>query len=409
MQGPQTAQKVLLTTRQVVYPSYPSITDSSSCAMRKQRALADRRSPNGTQRAFDRSELNRAPQGGKRGHTASLLQAQRLFGNQRVQRLLSKASLQRQEDPLDTTDRGPFDVAGEQVFQRGNELLAEGRYRSAIVRFERARQLPDISERSRANCLWNIAHANLQLRRFATAMTYGQQYIETATDASPEDLAEAERLINRARRGAGIPADEERGEYDESQARRLFQYGVRMTEEGNRAQAIIIFERVRQTPGVPESSQANCLWNIGLLNLEMRRFATAISYLEQWLDTGQGTAEDAAGADRLLVRAREGAGIAVEPEDEAHAETLFNRGNEYLEAGEYGTAITFYESARTAPGRSRSIGNCLWNIALAYERLGKPQIARRYIRQYVQTEEADAEAARAFIARLAGARPGVRE
>jgi hypothetical protein len=54
-----------------------------------------------------------------------------------------------------------------------------------------------------AACLFNIGAANLRLRRFATAVIYFETYVESP-DIADRDRTGAQRLLNTAKRGAGI-------------------------------------------------------------------------------------------------------------------------------------------------------------------------------------------------------------
>ena len=97
---------------------------------------------------------------------------------------------------------------------------------------------------------------------------------------------------------------------DREAARRLFDEASAYFTRGDYRRAIIRFERLRQTPGLEDAIVRDVLYNIGVCNLRLERFATAIIYLEQYL-TLPGAVE-ADGAARLA-EARRGAGVA-EPE-----------------------------------------------------------------------------------------------
>jgi tetratricopeptide (TPR) repeat protein len=73
--------------------------------------------------------------------------------------------------------------------------------------------------------------------------------------------------------------------------------------------AIVMFERVRQMAGLPKDAYRACLFNIGLANIKLRRFATAILYFETYLQSSQITEKDRKLVQRLLEKAKRGAGV----------------------------------------------------------------------------------------------------
>src|SRR2546427_684280 len=71
--------------------------------------------------------------------------------------------------------------------------------------------------------------------------------------------------------------------------------------------AIVLWERVRQMPGLPAEVQGPLIFNIGVADLRLKRYATAIKYLQDYLALPGGTrTEDA--LDHLA-EARRSAGI----------------------------------------------------------------------------------------------------
>lgn len=65
--------------------------------------------------------------------------------------------------------------------------------------------------------------------------------------------------------------------------RRLFENATAAFDSRNYGRAIILYEKARQQSGVPEKIKEACLYNIGLANVRLQRFATAIVYFENYL------------------------------------------------------------------------------------------------------------------------------
>jgi tetratricopeptide (TPR) repeat protein len=74
------------------------------------------------------------------------------------------------------------------------------------------------------------------------------------------------------------------------QARQLFERARRFYNARAYRKAIILFEQARHTPGVPRLEAL--LYNIGMANLRLRRFATAIIYFENYLASSAISQED---------------------------------------------------------------------------------------------------------------------
>jgi Tfp pilus assembly protein PilF len=193
----------------------------------------------------------------------------------------------------------------EQVFNEGASLYENGELQEAMVRFERVIQLPDVPENVRRSCLYNVGMANMRLQRFATAITFFEQYI-----AMPGADAEkgTEKLLE-AKRGAGVDVDQSSDQpFPVERAEQIFQQGANFYAAGDFRQAIVRFERVRQLPSVPDNVRQGCLFNIGVSNLRLGRPAVAITYFEQYLNMPGADAEK--GNEKLL-EARRGAGVPV--------------------------------------------------------------------------------------------------
>jgi outer membrane protein assembly factor BamD (BamD/ComL family) len=90
------------------------------------------------------------------------------------------------------------------TFEEATRLYEEGQYRRAIIRFERVRQTPGMSDEVRSACLYNIGRANLRLNRFATAIVYLEEYL-TMPGA---DIEDAQVHLREARGGAGVERED---------------------------------------------------------------------------------------------------------------------------------------------------------------------------------------------------------
>lgn len=91
------------------------------------------------------------------------------------------------------------------------------------------------------------------------------------------------------------------------QARQLFNRAERFFKAGAYRRAIILYERVRHMPDVPRPEAL--LFNIGLANMKLRRFATAIIYFENFLASPRISESDRKRAQQRLNEARRGIGI----------------------------------------------------------------------------------------------------
>lgn len=91
------------------------------------------------------------------------------------------------------------------------------------------------------------------------------------------------------------------------QVRKVFEQAERSYKAGAFRKAIILFERVRHMPGLKRPQAL--LYNIGLANLRLKRFATAVIYFENYLRTPGLSANDKAKAQARLSEAKKGAGI----------------------------------------------------------------------------------------------------
>jgi len=208
---------------------------------------------------------------------------------------------------------------GKRLFNQAKEFYENGQYRQAIIHFERLRQMPGISEEIKRPLLYNIGVSNIRLRRFATAIFYLEQYI--SIPGADVELARAH--LQEAKSGLGISPGETTTDvestsetapstseetFDKEEARELFTRAQAFYQVGQYRQAIIHFERCRQISGMPASAKRDMLYNIGVSNLRLRRFATAIFYFEQYLSM---PGADEESAREHLQEAQRGAGIST--------------------------------------------------------------------------------------------------
>ncbi len=242
---------------------------------------------------------------------------------------VTRLSAQRQEEGSRESDSGlptnieQGDVAlvaeARRIYEEGVAFYSAGQYRRAIIRFERTRQMPGITDEMNGPLLYNIGRANMRVRRYATAVYAFESYLETP-GISAESAAQGRAMVVEAQRGAGIDT-----EISRTDAAQLFEEGSQHYSNGQYRQALILFERARHLSGISEQSEFALLYNIGRCNLKLERFATAIRYFEAAIrakgvepDSGEAVAAAAQDVELakyldLLRQARQGAGIPWGP------------------------------------------------------------------------------------------------
>lgn len=346
---------------------------------------------------------------GNRVH--SFLQLQRAQGNSYVQRLLAESRdqiVQRQNDNNIERARFLFRRAHAHFLQ-AERTHDERDFRVAIILFERARQVPGLDETIRVQILYNIGLCNLNLERYATAIRYFEEYLASPMVSEPEDRAEARQRIDQARRGAGVVEEETGREYQE-QIEVMWNKAINFYIHGNFRQAIILFTKIRQLPGVSEEIISACMYNIGRANFRSGRYATAIPYFEEYIANPLVSEEDRAGALTQLAEARRRAGIPAE-EQEANleqAQELFDLSAQFYRDGEWAQAIVYFERLWLIPGLSEEDrSTCAYNIGVCCLNLGRFRAAIAYFESYIRNPAVSDDDRAVAYEKLDAARRGV--
>ncbi len=94
-------------------------------------------------------------------------------------------------------------------------------------------------------------------------------------------------------------------------ARQKFEIAEAYFRRKDFRKAIVMYERVRQMPGLPQQVYRACLFNIGQANIKLRRYATAILYFETYLQSNEISDKNRKWAQGLLEDARRGAGVGA--------------------------------------------------------------------------------------------------
>jgi tetratricopeptide (TPR) repeat protein len=296
-------------------------------------------------------DLHKRGKIGAGGNQQALIHNTRFTHSQRQSLALSIAEMQgnqvlqgvilRQQATAKTDEAGAeksygFDVEQfNRVFKVASDFYDQEDYRHAIIQFEKARQIPGVTDPGKSACLYNIGMANLKLERYNTAIIYFERDLSTGS----EDKTNTQNQLSKAKRLAGIPEGsaketEEKQEelnkpkgqgedqegttggaetslpFDVKQFNRLFETAEANYVSGNYRQAIINYEAARQIPGVTQPGKAACLFNIAVSNMKLKRYNTAIIYLEQLLEIDP---TNAAETEKKLKEAKRLAGI---PEEE---------------------------------------------------------------------------------------------
>ncbi|HLV35748.1 MAG TPA: tetratricopeptide repeat protein [Spirillospora sp.] len=369
----------------------------------------DRKPPAQTRHAADAQSSHARPFATD-PQTTPVLNLQKLIGNQAVQRLFRPGTADSQMTvpriaPLRTStphiSREEENVeAAREHFEEGQRLFRAGRYQAAIIRLERARQIPGLDADIYTTLLYNLGVCNLRLERFATAVNYFEQYLaRPGADAEEVEplleqarqgtAADAETIMNR--QGGSLPPPSSDPAAQADSARTLFEQAAALYEAGQYRQAIIIFEQVREMEITDnaEAIRAACLFNIGRCNVRLGRHATAIIYLEQYIDVAPSEA-DRQEAEAMLVEAQENAGALTSVEQ---AQMMFRMADRAYSAGDYATALHRFNTLLGIRGLDETTRSQIeYNIGMCYIRLGRAAEARPYLERYLAAHPDDSEA-----------------
>ncbi len=364
----------------------------------------DAKSPDTSKRPHDSKDSEPALQPAVDPRYGNILNLQSLIGNQAVQRLVKASPLPiiptaRASTPDISRDDENIEAARDH-FEAGQRLFRAGQYAAAITRLERARQIPGLSDDTYSTLLFDLGISNLRLERFATAVTYFEQYLERpgANREEVEPLLEqarqgtatdAETILERE--GGSLPAPSSDPDAQTDAARTLFEQAAALYAAGQYRQAIIIFEQVREmeiSEGGEEIHTA-CNFNIGRSNFRLRRYSTAIIYLEQYIDNAP-SAADRDEAQSMLTEAQEHAGALTSLEQ---ASMMMRLGDQAYQAGEYATALQRFKTLLEVRGLDEDTRSQIqYNVGMCYFRLGRPEDARGAFSAYLATHPGDSEA-----------------
>jgi len=194
----------------------------------------------------------------------------------------------------------PDDSPGEALHRQAHRFFEAGNYREALALWERSRETAGVTPAQNAMLLFNIGMCNLKLERFATAIFFFEEFLESP--GSNQELGR-ERLLE-AQRGAGVS---ERG-VSVGTARSLHAQAQAAFDAGEYARALVLWERGRHMRGASDAQRAAFLHNVGLANLRMERYGSAVAVFEEYLRMPGANREE---GEDMLARARAGLGSPV--------------------------------------------------------------------------------------------------
>jgi tetratricopeptide (TPR) repeat protein len=139
-----------------------------------------------------------------------------------------------------------------------------------------------------------------------------------------------------------------------------------------------------------EEIQRAVMFNIARCDMRLRRYATAIIYLEEYLDDAESEEERAEVFD-MLIEAQEEAGALNSREQ---VQFLYRLSQEAYDNGEYESVIRLSEAMVNIAGVDQELDSSIhYNIGLSFYRLGRYAEAVPHLRRYVQEHPGDQEAA----------------
>lgn len=186
--------------------------------------------------------------------------------------------------------------------------------------------------------------------------------------------------------GPALPMHELQERYAEAQ---------QLYNGGHYGQAIVAFQRLRSLPGVPHGMRRDCIWSMGLSDLQLGRYATAILLFEHY-STMEGA--DTAGAEARLEQARAGAGVVDEELDEKQLARRFDGAVGLFERGRHRHALVAFERLRQLRDLPADYErDCLYNSAMALLHLQRYASAIPFFEAYATRDGADADEAKARL------------
>ena len=235
------------------------------------------------------------------------------------------------------------------------------------------------AERARGEDLPPWEHLLFDLQRTAGNAAV-QRLLRRGGALAAQDIESAPRI------GPALPADELRERYYEAQ---------QLYNGGRYSEAIVAFQRIRSLPGVPEGMQRDCVWNMGMADLQLGRHATAILLFEHY-STMEGA--DAAAAEARLEQARAGAGVEDESLEPEQLARRFDAAVGLFERGRHRQALVAFERIRQLPDLPREYErDCLYNTGMALLHLQRYASAIPFFEQYATREGADMPEAKARL------------
>lgn len=332
------------------------------------------------------------------GLSTSVLRLQHLIGNQAVQGLLNRHTLvaPRAGTPDISRTDDPVAMAREH-YEEGQRLFNAGQYAAAITRFERARQVPSLSDDIYRDLIWNLAVANSRLERFATSVFYLEQYLTMGISEADRTAAEsllqqmragtaedADRILERE--GADIPAATGDAAADTARAAELYTQAFSLYDTGQYRQALIIFEQVREMPDVSEEIRRDTIFNIARCNMQLRRAATAIPYLEEYLRMPGASRSEAVA---LLTESQEAAGAMTSAEQ---ARLVYRLADEAYTAGQHREAERLFRLLLNNPVLEPNVlADIHYNLGASLFHLARYEEALTEFQAYAAAHPDDAE------------------
>ena len=300
-----------------------------------------------------------------------------------------------------TADRN---ARARELHEQADQLYSQGLFAEALAVWERAREAGGLTPEQEASFLFNVGMCNLRLERFATAVFFFEEYLERPG----ANLELGRERLARARAGAGVSATG----VSERSARALHDQAEQAYQAGDFRRALILWERARHQRGATEEHRASFLFNVGMCNLRLERFGSAVAVFEEYLRMPG--ADQEVGQTRLR-RARAGVGAPefadaplTEPGD-APGQALHREAERLYAGGLFAEALAVWERARETAGLTPAVeASFLFNIGMCNLRLERFATAVFFFEEYLETPAADVEVGRERLAR-ARAGAGVSE